>query len=573
MALSVSIYKEIFVEKNGLLKKDAFDKVVELSEKTKRPLDQLLMERSFITAPQLLELEQGYFKVPGTMLKVDEIDVEVLHTIPEEFANKNLVVAFSKEGSNINVAFENPNDQALLEELQSIADLTIKPYVAIKHSLQQALILYKGDFQTRIKESALKFEQIGSNSTITTNSATDLLDAIIEAAILTDASDIHIEPYETEIVIRFRVDGQLRTIVSLPQEAKTPLIARIKILSELKVDQKRLPQDGRFGLVIEGQEINFRVSTVPSLWGEKAVMRVLPKEAHLFDIASIGLIESDVSIVKDYLSRPHGMILVTGPTGSGKTTTLYSFLQDIGNDRIDVVNISTIEDPIEYTIPRVTQIQTQPEIDLTFANGLRALLRQDPDILMVGEIRDEETADFAVRAALVGRLLISSLHTNDAPTAVPRLLDMGIEPYLLSSVLMLVVAQRLARKLCTYCRQSYHPEKGIVDELNKSHNFKESIKRLHKKGVLSDSGTDNLRFFKADGCDRCDHTGYKGRIGVFEILEVTPELQAAISSRTDSNAIREIAIEGGMKTMFEDGIAKLLVGDIDLDELLRAVYS
>jgi type II secretory ATPase GspE/PulE/Tfp pilus assembly ATPase PilB-like protein len=241
------------------------------------------------------------------------------------------------------------------------------------------------------------------------------------------------------------------------------LLARVKIVSDLKVDQKRLPQDGRFSLTVEGQEINFRVSTVPSLWGEKAVIRVLPKEAHLFDIANVGLLDSDIETVKDYLRRPHGMILVTGPTGAGKTTTLYSFLQQIGSERIDIVNISTIEDPIEYTIPRVTQIQTQPEIDLTFANGLRALLRQDPDILMVGEIRDEETADFAVRAALVGRLLISSLHTNDAPSTIPRLLDMGIEPYLLSSVLALVVAQRLARKLCTYCRESYHPEESVIE--------------------------------------------------------------------------------------------------------------
>jgi type IV pilus assembly protein PilB len=575
MSLRNDQYRTVFVERNGLLSADEFDRVVALSQKTRRPLEQLLTERALITPPQFLQLLESYFEVPGTNLPAHQIDLTALQLLPEDFATKNLAIAFAREEGGLSVALEDPSDKSVIDQIERLIYTPLKPFVALKHDLQQALILYKGEVHERINKAAKPFENPteASASVQTNSSATALLESLLDASVLLGASDIHLEPFETELLVRFRIDGQLQTIATVPRAALEAVMARIKVLANMKVDQKRLPQDGRFSQRVKEQEINFRVSTVPSLWGEKAVLRVLAKEAHLYDLTTIGLQEKDLHLVMSYLGRPHGMVLVTGPTGSGKTTTLYSFLQEIGRERIDVVNVSTIEDPIEYTIPRITQIQTQPEIDLTFASGLRALLRQDPDILMVGEIRDEETADFAVRAALVGRLLLSSLHTNDAPSAIPRILDMGIEPYLLSSVLMLVVAQRLARKLCTYCRESYHPDTEIIKDLNEHHNFKAALDHLKKLDLLSTTSTKDLRFYKAQGCEHCENTGYKGRTGVFEILEITPHIGALISQRKDSGTLRDLAVAAGMKTMFEDGVAKLLAGEIDLTELLQAVYS
>ena len=404
-------------------------------------------------------------------------------------------------------------------------------------------------------------------------STVELLDSVMEAAVIMDTSDIHIEPYESELIVRFRIDGLLRTIVTIPKKMAPSITARLKVISELKVDETRLPQDGRFAQMIKGQEVNFRISTVPSLWGEKLVMRVLPKEAHLFDMHNLGLLDVDRELIRLYLKRPHGMILVTGPTGSGKTTTLYACLQQIGNDRIESVNISTIEDPVEYTMPRITQIQAKPDINLTFASGLRALLRQDPDIIMVGEIRDKETADSAVRSALVGRLVLSSLHTNDAASTIPRLLDMGIEPYLISSTLSLVIAQRLTRRLCTFCRYTYEPDVSTLQDLLKNHDLLRGLQRLKKSGMIPDSNTSNIRFYKAKGCTHCDETGYQGRSGIYELLQVTPRIQDAIKARVDSNTVRQVAYEEGMKSMFDDGLAKVITGEIDLAELLHATYD
>jgi type II secretory ATPase GspE/PulE/Tfp pilus assembly ATPase PilB-like protein len=302
-------------------------------------------------------------------------------------------------------------------------------------------------------------------------------------------------------------------------------------------------------------------------------MRVLPKETHLFNVSNLGMLEGDLKKVQEQLRKPHGMVLVTGPTNSGKSTTLYAFLQQIGLERIDIVNISTVEDPIEYTMPRITQIQVDPGINLNFADGLRALLRQDPDILMVGEIRDSETADFAIQAALVGRLLLSSLHTNDAPATIPRLLDMGVEPYLIASTLSLVIAQRLARKLCEHCRESYVVDEATLNELRAHNDLDRAFNNLQREGIINSTDTSGLRFYKAVGCEHCNNTGFRGRIGLFELLPISQGIQEAINSRHDSDTIRRRALDEGMKTMFEDGLAKIILGHIDLAELFRVVYA
>ncbi|HYV34036.1 MAG TPA: GspE/PulE family protein, partial [Candidatus Limnocylindria bacterium] len=499
MPLSTLQLKEIFVAQSGLLKEEEFDSVVKIAAGNRQPLEHLLMEKGFVAPRHFLTLLSEYYKVPATDLKISEIDQQALLVFSEKYAAGHMVVAFAKDEGVLKVAMADPSDKELLMNLQQSAKMKIEPYVAPEHAIKRALVLYHGNIQSSLDEILEQIKQRGDESSDA--SVVNLLNSILETAVLMDASDVHIEPFETEIIIRFRVDGLLKTVAILPPKLHNLVIARLKVLASLKMDEKRLPQDGRFSIKIQDEEISIRISTVPSMWGEKAVMRILPKEAQLFDLASIGLLEADLELVRKFLKKPFGMILIYGPTNSGKTSTLYAFLEEIGIERIDVVNISTIEDPIEYTVPRITQIQIHPEINLTFAAGLRSLLRQDPDIIMVGEIRDSETADIAIRAALVGRLLLSSLHTNDAIGAIPRLIDMGVEPYLVSSTLALVLAQRLVRKLCPHCRQSYKPTSKELENLQKNQNLDAVLKVLSRFGTISKTTkASDLRFYKSAGC-------------------------------------------------------------------------
>lgn len=564
MALPIDVYKQIFVEDSGLLSPNDFDKAVASAEKIKRPLEQVLMERAFLAPYQFLQLLASFFKMPAKDLRIADVDREALRILPEGMAEKYMAIPFAAHDDIIHVAFAAPTE-ATIQELQQIVNHTVKPFITTEHMVRRALVLYHGNIADVLNKMISKDTELASDTGVQ-----GMVETIVETAILLDASDAHIEPFEDSLIIRMRVDGLLRQVAEMPIKLLGPLVTQLKIRAEAKIDEHRLPQDGRFALNVKGQEVNIRLSTVPSLWGEKVALRILPKEAHLFDIYNVGFLDVDLTKIKEYLKRPFGLILVCGPTGSGKTTTLYSFLQEIGSERIDVVNISTIEDPIEYTVPRVTQIQTRPEINLTFAAGLRAILRQDPDIIMVGEIRDTETADFAVRAALVGRLVLSSLHTNDAVGAIPRLLDMGVEPYLVSSTLALVVAQRLARKLCIHCRESYTPDQQLLEDLRTHHNFDEAFAALNNLGVV---GSEQPTFYKAVGCEYCSKTGYSGRIAIYEILEMSDTLRKQVAERKDTTSIRKTAIAEGMKTMFADGLAKVFLGHIDVNELLRVVYS
>jgi type IV pilus assembly protein PilB len=573
MALSEQLYRKIFVEEKQVFNDYEFGRAVREAGDSKRPLNQILIEHAYLSPGQFLQILADHFQVPPTELTVGKIDEEILKRVPEEYSNRNLAVAFGVEGDAIKIAMEDPSRLDILDELRETLQARVAPYVASEYTIRRALVLYKGDMTQELKDVVNKVEGSPGTEDNTASETVDLLTAIIETAVLTDTSDVHIEQYESELIVRLRIDGMLRTVATIPKRMAPSLLARLKVLSELKVDQTRLPQDGRFTQFIKGQEVNFRISTIPTLWGEKVVLRVLPREAHLFDLHNLGMLERDLDIIKSYLKRPHGLILVTGPTGSGKTTTLYACLQEIGNDRIDLVNINTIEDPVEYTMPRINQIQTQPEINLTFASGLRALLRQDPDIIMVGEIRDEETADFAVRSALVGRLVLSSLHTNDAPSTILRLVDMGVEPYLISSTLALVVTQRLARRLCPYCRKPYSPDQKLLAELIENHDLNSNLSFLKKLEIINDSYITDMQFYQANGCDRCNGQGYSGRVAVVEILPITEKIQDAINQRVNTNQIRTLALEDGFKTMFNDGLVKLLKGDIDINELLRVAYS
>jgi type IV pilus assembly protein PilB len=562
-------YRQIFVDQSKLLEPSAFNHLVGLAKQSKRSLEPLLMEKSFISPSQFLQLSSEYFKLPTTSLKVSEVKHGALHYLAQQDAQDLLAIPFDYDDHTIKVAVAHPNHTNFEPKLRNNNQLDIEIYVTTEQAIRQALILYDPSIK-EVLEKMPKKEDGDYRGDLPIEA---LAISIIETAVILEASDVHIEPYEDTVLVRLRIDGLLEQAASIPTNLFNGLTAYFKVQSQLKIDQTRMPQDGRFSISVKGQEVNVRISLVPSLWGEKMLLRILPKEAHLYDLNGLGFLETDLELIRKNLKRPFGMILVSGPTGSGKTTTLYSFLQEIGMEKANIVNMSTIEDPIEYTIPRVTQIQTNPDMNLTFANGLRALLRQDPDIIMVGEIRDEETADISVRAALVGRLVISSIHTNNALGVMPRLLDMGVEPYLVSSTLAMIVAQRLARKLCTYCRQSYELDDQVFERLNQGHDVHRSLENLQKLGVISDSDYHNLRFFQATGCDKCSNTGYMGRTGLYEVLEITDDIRKNITQHTDMVTLQKIAIAGGMKTMFDDGLAKVTLGLIDLDELLRVVYE
>jgi type IV pilus assembly protein PilB len=562
----VEDYRQILVNVSHLLEMSTFDYLVDLAKQSNQALEPILIEKSFISNSQFLQISSDYFHLPQTSLKVSDFNRQALTFLSQEDSINSLAIPFDFDDHTIKVAVAHPNNNNVKELLRNNDQLNVELFISTEQAIRQAMILY----DSRIDEV---LEKINHTKDGETAEMDKLVVSIIESAVLLEASDVHIEPYEDIILVRLRIDGLLKQVATIPTNLMNSIVAYIKVQSALRIDQNRLPQDGRFALLIKGQEVNVRVSLVPSLWGEKAVLRILPKEAHQYDLNNLGFLDGDLKIIKKNLRRPFGMILVSGPTGSGKTTTLYAFLQEIGQNKINIVNISTIEDPIEYTIPRVTQIQTQPSIDLTFANGLRALLRQDPDIIMVGEIRDEDTADIAVRAALVGRLLISSIHTNNALGVVPRLLDMGSEPYLVSSTIAMVVAQRLARKLCTYCRQSYELNDEIFNKLNEEHDINSSLEDLKGMGIISDSDYHTLRFFNAVGCEKCNNTGYMGRTGLYEIIEVNDRIRKNISQRSDMATLTQSAKESGMKTMFDDGLAKVTLGIIDLDELIRVVYE
>lgn len=394
---------------------------------------------------------------------------------------------------------------------------------------------------------------------------------ILLYAAITRASDIHIEPFELETVIRYRVDGVMREVFSLASMLHLPLVSRIKILSGMRIDERRIPQDGRFEADLDGFKIDLRVASVPTQWGEKLVLRILSKDNVIIDLEDLGLIPSDYEMVLRNILLPFGMVLITGPTGSGKSTTLYAMLMRIGTERQNIVNISTIEEPVEYSIPRVNQTQVNHHTGVLFSTGLRALLRQDPDVIMVGEIRDREAAEIAVQAALVGRLLLSTLHTNDATGSVPRLLDIGVEPYLLSSSLSLVVAQRLVRRICKNCRESVPPSARALESIQSRSDYSETVAMLPRQGILrtTHDGLSGVRLYQGKGCAQCQGSGFTGRVSLFELFEVDEDIRDLIMQRRPASFMRSTAIMKGMKTMFQDGLAKAFMGETTVEEVFR----
>jgi type IV pilus assembly protein PilB len=563
----------LLVSQLELLDEAQFERARKMAARLKLPLDRVLVESGRIPLGFLLRQLADSWGVAFLDLKVGDVKPEALEVLPEEYARAHMLVVFDITATEVHVAMTDPRDRRLLEDLERKTVRRPVPHLAPESAIRRAHLLYRGDLRAMLEravtdETLVLRRREGDDD----KSATTLTTRILEYAAVARASDIHLEPYELEALVRYRVDGALQEVLSMPPAFYPALASRIKILSGLRIDEQRVPQDGRFEANLGGLKMDLRVSTLPTQWGEKLVLRVLAKESLLLDLEDLGLLGPDFETVMRNILRPYGMILVTGPTGSGKSTTLYAMLQRLGVERQNVVNISTIEDPVEYALPRINQVPLHPSAGMDFASGLRALLRQDPDVIMVGEIRDRETMEIAIRAALVGRLVISTLHTNDAVGAVPRLLDMGAEPFLVASTLSLAIGQRLVRRICPACRESEEPDPLFLKGLRARPDFEATVRVLRAQGVLGAAGDPlaGVRLFRGKGCRACNGTGFRGRLGVYELFEVGDEIRSLIMERRDAAAIRKAKMADGMKTMFQDGLAKVLMGETTLEEVSRA---
>ncbi len=509
--------------------------------------------------------------IPYIDLSKTVVPKKILGLLPEHVARHYQAVPVEEKDGKLVLAMIDPEDREAIEFIKKktgeVLDLRICTQGDLNHILDQysgisgelkKIVAEVGEEEVaepeKKDESQAKAKE---EEIVATAPAAKIVQSLINRAVREDASDIHIEPTETEIIVRFRVDGVLRKIISLPPEILASVVSRIKILSGMKIDETRLPQDGRFQITLDQAEVDFRVSTFPTVNGEKVVMRILDKSAGILTLEQLGMRGSAFTKIEKNIRRPHGMILVTGPTGSGKTTTLYAILQKLMNV---TTNIVTLEDPVEYRIPTINQAQVRADIGFTFANGLRSILRQDPNVIMIGEIRDYETADMAVHSALTGHIVLSTLHTNDAAGAVPRLIDMKIEPFLINSSVNAVVAQRLCRRICEECR-----EPAEIDSANLAEAEKE-IKALPPQ----EEKPPKIQFFHGKGCSACGDTGYKGRIGIYEIFELTDDLKALVAKRASGTELAAQAIKNGMVTMRQDGIIKAIEGITTLDEIWRA---
>lgn len=544
------------------------------AKKHKKGLKDFLIEQSVVEETVLYEAWAKQADLPYINLKDHTIRKDILNLIPEPIASTHQIIAYDKDDITLKVATVDPEDLQTFEFIRRKTELELEISLTDSSSIREGLKQYHKSLQAEFADITKKEEKIADDDKDKlTELAQDLpviriVDTLLEYAIFENASDIHIEPAEKEVVARYRIDGILRDVMTMPRKIHPGLVARIKILANLKLDEHRLPQDGRFKIQNNEYKISFRVSIIPVFDGEKIVMRLLNESAQILTLEQLGFQQRALDSIQRSIKKPNGMILVTGPTGSGKTTTLYTVLNILNTPE---VNITTVEDPIEYRMPRLNQSQVNHKIGYTFAAGLRAFLRQDPDIIMVGEIRDNETADIAVNAAMTGHLVLSTLHTNDAPTALPRLMDMDILPFLVASTVNVIIAQRLLRRICPHCIVSYNLDQRAEKDLEKQFNIPEMMKALAALGevVSGNEKVGSLLFYKGKGCKKCGETGYKGRVGIYEVLEMTPEISDLVMNNASADTLMKKAIERGMITMAQDGFIKAKNGITTLEEILR----
>jgi type IV pilus assembly protein PilB len=535
------------------IEKTKLDTALLSSQTNKIPLEETLLREDLITDENLGKAMADLFDVQFINLGSVSIPHDILTIVPEIVARKQKIISFKKDAEGLHLALNNPTDTQICEFISKKTGLPIVRYYATKQKLEDAFRYYAKNITQAFADIISENIKLTGKNKDVEAPIIKIVDTILEYADSNKASDIHIEPQEENSLIRFRIDSILHDVLTLPLDVHAKIVTRIKVLSRLRTDEHQAAQDGKFQFGKE--KIDVRVSIIPIVLGEKIVMRLLSEKSRQFSLTDLGTEQSDLNKIISAYEKPYGMILATGPTGSGKTTTMYAIIKLL-NQRS--VNIMTIEDPVEYEIFGINQIQVNPKTNLTFAAGLKSILRQDPNIILVGEVRDSETAGIAVNAAMTGHLVLSTLHTNDAPTAIPRLIDMGIEPFLIASSVNVIIAQRLVRKICVPCKMSV--EKKIT----------EMTDHLPKDLVAKHFGEkETVRVYQGKGCPVCHNTGYSGRIGIFEVLLVSEKIKEAIASKKTAAEIKKIAISEGMRTMIEDGILKIKSGETTVDEILR----
>lgn len=655
MKLKADELKQLLID-NNVSTKEKLDEIAKLADQSKESFLDVLYQKKVITETEFSKLYAKSVGVEFVELGALTIPKDLLDKLPERVAKRYQTIVFGEEGGHLKVAMADPEDVEAVQSIQKQCGYDIQIYLANPGDIGGALEQYKEGLSSEIskaiqeteEEISIDKEELGDDtsadkveSIISEAPIARAVNILIEYAIKSRASDIHIEPRENYVQVRYRIDGILHDTMTLPKALMSSIVSRIKILANLRIDEHRIPQDGRIKIIMAGTNISLRVSTLPVMDGEKIVMRLLDESSKALTLEELGYKGQALMAIENALKKPHGMLLVTGPTGSGKSTTLYSVLSALNTIG---VNISTVEDPVEYRIQGVNQTQVNSKIGMTFASGLRALLRQDPDIIMVGEIRDSETAEIAVHAALTGHVVLSTLHTNDAAGCLPRLLDMEIEPFLIASTVNAVVGQRLVRKLCSNCIEAYKPDDRVIEEIIEDFGLRKEFLtsdkplvtskvevtkkeepevvalgerkitvpdgvELDKKSILdkiaadpemmdrsakeaeeimlrnkiflsedekvakisksSKPGTLKLTLYRSKGCNKCDNTGYMGRMGIYEVLEMNEDIGKLIVSRASTEDIQHVAIKNGMITMQQDGFLKALEGITTVEEVLR----
>jgi type IV pilus assembly protein PilB len=532
------------------------DRALQEQERTGALLGDVLVSMKFLSGEGLAKALAQEARVPFTSLEGVTPDPRACSAVPEHLARKGMLIPISRSATRMKVAQANPFDVMVVDEVQRAIDMPVEIVCAPKEAIAKLIDKSYGPgtgnrLQPLVQEGLAALDQPYAEVATEDSPVVRLIEVLIEDGVRAGASDVHLEPEEKTIRVRHRLDGVLAHVDTLPKELQPAIVSRLKVMAGLDIAEQRLPQEGRITQVVAGRPVDFRVSSFPTVFGEKVAIRILEKDKLVRGLEDLGLNRRNLALFQDLLSRSRGIVLVTGPTGAGKTTTLYSALNVLGGRE---KNIMTVEDPVEYEFPTIRQTQVRPRAGLTFATAIRSLLRQDPDVIMVGEIRDPETAGLAVRAALSGVLVFSTLHTQDSPGAVPRLMDMGVEPYLLASAMAGVVAQRLVRLVCTHCKTAVVYPAELLAKVNLA-------------------PADGVTFYKGAGCDRCGGTGYRGRTGVFEILMIDAGMNELVRERADSRRLKEGAIRSGFKSLLEDALSKAVLGQTTLDEVLRVSYE
>jgi type IV pilus assembly protein PilB len=550
---------DILVEE-GLLSRDQLDQAEEEQQRVGKSLGRVLVDMNLVKEADLVSALARQVGLEFVDLTEAQIDPAAASLLPEQVSRRYRALPIGFDGTRLIVAMSDPANVFALDDIRTITGMEIKPVVATASDVEAAIRRY-GQFEQSVEDIATEASSAATDdgqdlddmpAAVEEAPIVKLVNLLITQAVTDRASDIHIEPMEKDIRIRYRIDGVLHEVMRSPKNIQNGLISRLKVMADINIAERRVPQDGRVGLVVGGRAVDLRLATLPTVYGEKVVIRILDKTSVLLELEDLGFSEFAYKRFEEAFRKPYGTLLVTGPTGSGKSTTLYATLNIINTlDR----NIITVEDPVEYRLPGINQIQVNPKAGLTFATALRSILRADPDVVLIGEIRDAETAVIGVEAALTGHLVLSTLHTNDAASAITRMIEMGVEPYLVASSLDSTLAQRLARRLCSHCREAYQPSEVELKEAGFPEELAEQVEELYRPA----------------GCSRCGKTGYRGRLGLYEVMPMTEEIERLTVEHGSSDDIRRVAVEQGMVTLRQDGLEKVAAGLTSMEEIFRVV--